>query len=240
MEYYLGGYYLFRLVELPYGSFEGRRVYTCSSYINESYYDSWALPWTGDGEGLCEADIAHLQPDGEHLPQLQEWVDARFNEERMGWQSVFADMPTLHEYRRFFFPDSPAVALGVAFPEGERKALLEALKPAGEMSGEVGLYQNLKAARLDAEGEGEVLGFDIIGVDVAWECFSFHTHDLAPELQERFGLTVNAYGLLEDNEHWDAIMAYMNDRTNRFESVPWFYVRVKRMAEWPGGEARSL
>ena len=75
--------------------------------------------------------------------------------------------------------------------------------------------------------EGDI----IIGIEISGDFHSFHCHDISTDLTERFGLTLNEYGLFEGAEDWKPIMDYMNDENNGFEPVPWFVCKTKLINE---------
>jgi len=76
--------------------------------------------------------------------------------------------------------------------------------------------------------EIEFIGFDLIGVESGGDFHSFHCHDLANELREKFGLELNEFGLIREMKNPQDVIDFMNDENNGFEPVPWYLVKVKK------------
>ena len=45
MKYYFGGYYLIKPREANFGGIKNKKILTCSSCINDTLIDSWAISW---------------------------------------------------------------------------------------------------------------------------------------------------------------------------------------------------
>ncbi len=139
-------------------------------------------------------------------------------------------MQTLLEYKRLFFPDSQAEILSISFSENERKELLEILNPNNPFWEADGIYKNLQREIIDSDDNNAVtLGFDLIGCEFGGNFHSFHCYNLADELIEKFDITINEFGLIEDNDNWTEIVDYANSDDSGYPPIPWFYVKVKKI-----------
>ena len=149
---------------------------------------------------------------------------------RIGWICTFADLESLIEYRNEFFPKSESEVLSISFPETEREELLNSFDPKKTGFGEIGLSINLKKG-IEENTNELTLGYDLIGIEDSSEFHSFHCHDLARELIAKFGIEINEFGLISENDKWSEMVEYMNDGKNGFEPTPWFYVKVNKVTE---------
>jgi len=231
VKYYIGAYYLIKLRKLNFGSiFKERRIHTCSTCINDSYFDTWSISWIENGKKVSKETKTNFNLNDDQINRIQEWSDQKFEEGKIGWICTFADLKTLIEYKRSFFPEANAEILSINFPETEKEELMKLFNPEMSSFGEIGIYANLKKGILEHKSE-QTLGFDLIGIESSGEFHSFHCHDLASELIEKFGIEINEFGLIQENDKWNEMVEYMNDEKNGFESTPWFYVKVKKVIE---------
>jgi len=228
MKYYIGAYYLIKLKEADFGKIKGSLIHTCSTCINDSYFDAWSISWAEDGKNVSSETKSNFNLDENLINQIQNWSDQKLEENKIGWICTFTDLETLTEYKKSFFPnENQSHILSVNFPESEKTEFLKLFNPENSSFGEIGLSKNLKNGFQENNKE-QTLGYDLIGVENSGEFHSFHCHDLSNDLKERFKIKINKYGLLDECNNWKEIVDYMNDESNGFESVPWFYVKVKQ------------
>ncbi|MCC8358926.1 hypothetical protein [Salinimicrobium sediminilitoris] len=229
MNYYTGAYYFIKLKPVDYGTIKGSKIFTCSRCINDSYFDDWAISWaTTDKKELDETKAIFSLTD-KKVEEIQTWADKKLDEKKLGWINTFSDLKTLTEYKEKFFPNELNFQiLSISFPESELDEAIELTQPPDAQGGEMGIHTKLKNKEIENSG-GTFLGFDIIGIEVGGDFHSFHCHDLSTDLKEKFGLTINEFGLIENFENWDELMEFMNDESNGFEPVPWFYVKVNQI-----------
>lgn len=230
MRYYKGSYYLIKLRDSKFGTYEGKKLHTCSTCINDSYFDAWSISWAEDGKNVSSETKSNFKLNEKLIKEIQNWTDKKLEENKIGWICTFADLETLTEYKRSFFPKAESEVLSINFPESERNEFLNLFNPENSSYGEIGLSKNLKNGTEQIETE-QTLGFDLIGVESSGEFHSFHCHDLASDLIERFEIEINEFGLICENNKWNEMVEYMNDEKNGFESSPWFYVKVNRVNE---------
>jgi len=229
VKYYIGPYYLIKLKPVEYGTIKGSAIYTCSRCLNDSFFDSWAISWASTEKKQLEETKVTFKLTDKNVEEIQVWANKKLNENKLGWINTFSDLKTLTEYKEKFFPkDSDFEILSISFPESDLDEALEMTKPTEAMSGEIGIYNKLKNKELDLEKD-EFLGYDIIGIELGGDFHSFHCHDLLNDFKEKFGIKINEFGLIENYQNWDEIMEYMNDESNGFEPVPWFYIKVNRI-----------
>ncbi|SDY07915.1 hypothetical protein SAMN05444411_1208 [Lutibacter oricola] len=229
MKYYLGAYYLIKLKKIDFGKIKGSFIHTCSTCINDSYFDAWSISWAEDGKNVSNETKSNFNLNEKLIIEVQNWSDQKFEENKIGWICAFADLKTLKKYKESFFPnENQARILSINFPESEKNEFLKLLNPENSSFGEIGISKNLKNGFQENNKE-QTLGYDLIGVENSGEFHSFHCHDLSNDLKERFKIKINEYGLLDECNNWKEIVDYMNDKSNGFESVPWFYVKVKQL-----------
>jgi hypothetical protein len=234
MKYYLGAYYFIKLHKANYGSIKDSRIYTCSTCINDSYFDSWSITWSAVN------NIDHVKEAKEEFnltdPQIsdiQTWADQKFEDKKIGWINTFSDYDVLSEYKNKFFSNvQDYLILSINFPETEKNDLLEEFSIKEKGVGAIGLWENLNRNIPEVTDESEVeIGFDLIGVELGGDFHTFHCHDLADELIQKFNIKINQYGLIASEDNWEQMVEYMNDEENGFEPVPWFFVKVKMIDE---------
>ncbi|MFB9865499.1 hypothetical protein [Rufibacter immobilis] len=233
MKYYLGGYYFMKLRSANFGSWIGAKICTCSTYINDSYFDAWSISWSSSGKsGLKEAkeefNLTSLQ-----IKEIQSWADHKFEEKKIGWICTFSDFATLSEYKSIFFNTAEDYHIfSINFPEIEKDELIEEFLIKEKEIGAIGLCDNLQRQIPEVtDGSEKVIGYDLIGIEQSGDFHSFHCHDLSSSLVEKFNVQINQYGLIDNNHSWESLVKYMNDEENGFEPVPWFFVKVKMVEE---------
>ncbi|WP_145996335.1 hypothetical protein [Dysgonomonas massiliensis] len=163
----------------------------------------------------------------ETISSIHKWTDEMDSSNMIGYMNLFYSIETAKEYKNCFFSHlDETLILGLYFPIRESQEFVDCFEPKGKNEGEIGLRYKLKQYQPD-DDTGILLGFDLIGVEIGGEFHSFHCHDLANDLIERFDIAINEFGLIQNENKWEAIIDYMNDESNGFEPVPWFFVQVK-------------
>lgn len=218
-----------KLCKLDYGTYKNTKLYTCSTCINDSFLDSWSLSWSSSsGKEIDDETISNFKLTKDKIQQIQHWSDQKFEENKIGWIHTFSDLETLNEYKKTFFSEFESETLSINFPETEVKELEIAFNRENLDLGEIGISKNLKR-RIEENNSKETIGYDLIGMEDGGDFHSFHCHDLTKELIQKFGIKINEFGLIEENDTWQEMVSYMNDEENGFETAPWFYVKVNKV-----------
>lgn len=229
MKFYFGGYYLIKPRKVDFGSIKNKKLFTCSTCINNTLIDTWAISWAGSIEHQIKELREDFEISEERQNEIQNWVDKKFEEKRIGWKQVFSDLETIKEYSDNFFSHiKEKEILQILFPESEREDFLTEFAPTKKELGTLGIYDNLIKKISEDQSDGEFIGYDLIGVELGGNFHSFHCHDLANELTSKFGIELNNFGLIKAIENPKEIVDYMNDEENGCEPVPWFLVKVKK------------
>ncbi len=233
MQYYIGAYHLIRLREVEFGRIKGTKIYTCSSCINDRYFDSWSLSWTVDGKSDLTEQKEVFGLTDELITNIQKWADYKFDQKKVGWLNTFTDFETLLEYKNQFFPnDRDCLILSVNFPDSECEKLLAEFEQEAKQDGSIGLWDNLNERTPERTDESEqFIGYDLIGLESGDNFHTFHCHDVAEDLNGKFKAEINEYGLLNSDDKWIEMVEYMNDVNNGFKPVPWYFVKVKLVDE---------
>lgn len=225
MLYYQGGYYLLQSRPIEFGSIKGKNLWTASACLNESYLDAWSYSWAGQEQKLAICEKYGWSPA--QLVALEQWVDQQLEAGHLGWVNVFQNLATAKAYKALFFEQEEVLCLGISFAASQQQALIQHCGPSSKLEGEIGLRQFLSQA-IPENPAGKFLGYDLIGVEIDGSFHSLHCHDLQPILEEKFNLSFNDYGLIEEAANWQAVLEYCNDEQEAgLEPVPWFYVKVK-------------
>jgi hypothetical protein len=225
--YYLGGYFLIKPRPIDFGTLKERTVYTCSTCINDALIDNWSYTWTTDNNSQINSVLKALDLELNKIPEIRSWVDTEYENEHIGWQSVFLDLDTAKRYKQTFFSHiDHLLIMGVYFSENQCAELLEEFE-----TNRIGLYQTLaKKIPENQNANEEFIGFDLLGIELSGDFHTFHCHDISQELTNRFALEINPYGLLNDADNWDSVLEYMNDEETGLEPVPWFSAKIKIVA----------
>lgn len=226
MDYYLAGYYLIKLKPLDFGSFSSKFIYSCSTCINDSLLDSFSRSWTINSDYIQQVEC-DFKLDYTKINQIQEWTSKKDSENKIGYLTIFYDVVTAKEYRDKFFADLENVKIFALYlPCSESKNVIKEFEPKNQNQGEIGIVHILKKAEKAIENEN-IIGYDLIGIESDGGFHSFHCHDLYSDLNKKFGVYLNKYGLLESALNWEKLINYMNDQKNGFASVPWHFAQIR-------------
>ncbi|WP_210485893.1 hypothetical protein [Rufibacter aurantiacus] len=233
MKYYLGAYYFLKVRLADFGSRKGSKVCTCSTCINDSYFDAWSISWSSSGNSGLKEAREEFNLTTSQIKEIQTWADQKFEEKKIGWVNTFSDFDTLHEYKeRFFATAQDYQIFSVNFPETEKDALIAEFVVEGKDIGAIGLWDNVNRQIPEVADESEkVIGYDLIGIEASGDFHTFHCHDIADDLVDKFGVQINQYGLIANDNNWEKLVEYMNAEENGFEPVLWFFVKVKLVDE---------
>ena len=77
-----------KLRKSNFGTFEGAKLYICSTCINDSFMDAWSLSWTECGKKVNDETKSSLNIDEMQIFDIQKWADQKFEEEKIGWISI--------------------------------------------------------------------------------------------------------------------------------------------------------
>lgn len=226
MDYYKAGYYLIKTRPIGFGNFKDKEVLTCSSCINDTLLDTFSRPWTIHKNEKEDA-IKDFDIDYKTIESIHTWTNQMDTENKIGYPDLFNSIDSAREYRdRFFQHLNDVKILGVYLPIAEKDDLIKHFEPQGEKMGEIGLRCNLRKQEIDNDKEN-VLGFDLIGIEIGGDFHSFHCHDLYGDLKRDLEIELNDYGLINNDTKWKELVDYMNDEDKGFEPVPWYFVKIK-------------
>lgn len=230
MNFFLGGYYLLQLRPLNLKTMATELAFSCSTCFNDNMVEDWSYSWVNDTQKETEEVKQKFGFNDDQIASVREWVDARHLEGKLGWRNVFADRDTALEYRNTFFSHVKDIkVISLYFDETEARDLVGIFTPKKEKYGEIGLSQFLSRKIPEkASADEKEIGYDLVGVEISGDLHTFHCHEAANVLIDKFGLQLNEYGLFDFSENLDPAVDYMNDPHNGFEQVPWFYVKVKQ------------
>ena len=228
MKYYFGGYCFMKMQPLKFGSHFDSLVYSASDCINDNLVGTWAYTWTtNNNAGIDQIKNEFLISDNT-VSEIRQWIDKKFEEKKIGWHDLFAEIETVIEYKQKFYSHLTDLKIfALYFNEAEANCLIQEFNPIGDKEGAIGLHQILSEKIVEKESVNEkTIGFDLIGVEFGGDFHSFHCHDLGKNLSVKFGLTLNNSGLFEPHFNWKPVLDYLNNEENGFEPVPWFVVKV--------------
>lgn len=226
-KYYLGGYYLTKLVPKDFEPDKGSLLYTCSYCINDHLLDIWSYSWTTNNNKDLEEIKKNYQLSDTQIVEIRNWVDDKYNDNKIGWLDVFIDLETAYECKNKFFSHLSDIKMfALYFDQEEREAILKEFKSQSEKEGEFGLCLTLLKEMEEQDNE-EFLGYDYIGIEVSGTFHSFQCHDLGKEFSKKFNLTINDYNLFDSDANSKQVLSYLNNEKNGFTPVPWHIVKTK-------------
>lgn len=222
MDHYLGGYYLVEGLPRPaqLSHFLPATLWTISSCLCKVYPDTWALSWVTATPVDYDAARTRLGLDAASLRTLQGRVDTAFEAERFGWPNVWLDRASAEEFYHQYLAAVPDVRLlAVALPAAFLDGFLQQHTPLPGF-GACGLYQLLHR-RIKLVDPGQLLGYEILGVEQGGSCHSFLCNYLEVPYRQELQVCFNEHGLIDD--YADAVRAagYTNLPTTGAEPVPW-------------------
>ena len=144
----------------------------------------------------------------------------------------FADLETVKEYKNKFFSHlADTKIFSIYFPDSETSDIIDKFQPK-ESNGTLGIWDNLTKKTIETNDSKEItIGYDLIGIELSGYFHSFNCHDIADELVEKFGVTINNYGLIDEQKDWKPLTDFMNDEASGHEPVPWYVCKVKMRLE---------
>lgn len=143
-KYFLGGYYLTKLVPKDFEPDKGSLFYTCSYCINDHLLDIWSYSWTTDNNADIDDIKKKYQFTDNQITEIRNWVDHNYYENKIGWLHVFTDLETAVECKNKFFSHLSDIKIfALYFDQEEREAIIEEFKPQTEKEGEIGLRLTL-------------------------------------------------------------------------------------------------
>ena len=158
---------------------------------------------------------------------MQQFVYEKYEQDKIGRPDVFPEIQFAEEFKNSFFQHfGKAKLFAIYFDENEARKLLDIFKPQNSNDDTIGIYKIL-SKKIPETNNSTLLGYDLIGIEEYGDFHSFHCHNIIEELSNKFGITLNEYGLFNDYANWDLILDYMNDEKTACEPVPWFTTKVK-------------
>jgi hypothetical protein len=227
--YYLGGYFLIRTKLFGWSPDTNGIVQTCSSCINTSIFDYWC--WSPANDRLTEEEKTSLGVDAEKIREIQSWTVNKSNKGELRWGDVFSNLETVLEFKNLFFANQEDLYIqAIYLSEPDAQSIITDFDYEEVNGGRFSIWHilNDKIREVPNSAE-EILGYDLIGMDIGGSFHSFHCHGIGNELAGRFGLTMNRHGLFSQIPDPQAIRSYLNSGTAPVEDVPWYIAKTKRL-----------
>ena len=193
-------------------------IYTCSDCFND-HVNVWEM-WVDDDEELCEK----FKLSNSQTQAIRIWVDNKFKEGKISYPNIFTNPETVLECKNKFLSHLNDIKImALYFDKDGRADILNKFE-----QNEKGLHLTLLKGVEETDNE-KFLGFDYIGIDIT--TLSFHSfqccYTLGKELSDKFGLTLNEFGLFDSNINSKQVLDYLNDESNGCEPGLWVISKVK-------------
>ena len=230
MPYLQAGYFL--IASRPY-ALPGEAALllpTVSTCINDSFPDSWALSWSGKSDEQLARLQADYGIDAVRLAAIQRWGDAALGQPpaAFGWPNVLSSIEVARSFYHDFLSPLPLRLIGLFLPEDQLEIALATLRPQHPQEGECGLYQML-ARQLSEPAAGEVLGFEIMGLEIGGSLHSFYCNHLQQDYH-RLGIAFNRHHLIAGADDARRALEFTLDEETHAEPVPWLSFRLREFA----------
>ncbi|MDB5241563.1 MAG: hypothetical protein JWP57_2188, partial [Spirosoma sp.] len=180
---------------------------------------------------LTENEKTDLGLDTEKIRAIQAWTMNKSKKGKLKWGRVFSDLETVQEFNNLFFTNRDDLYIqGIYLSETDTQSLIADFNYEEANGGRFSIWQHLnEKIREIPDSAEELLGYDLIGMDIGGSFHSFHCHGMGNELVERFGLTLNKHGLFSHIPDPQIILSYLNSGTARAEPVLWYITKTKRL-----------
>lgn len=193
-----GGYFVVRGVPRPQYAHSlvlPEVIWTPTSCICNLYPADWGFSWCKVAHEQIVQGLAELGLLREDLMPLQQWVDSRFNEARIGFPGNFLDLAAAREFVALFTRKSELLKIiGIGLPEEYVSEFLDEARP-GETEAAPGIYRSIELRRELVEGNP--LGYEPLGYDYGG-FHSFICNSLERDYTNTLGLHLNQFGRFED------------------------------------------
>ena len=219
----IAGYRLVKPVERPQwmdGSLPDV-ILSASGCICDTVPDSWAYDWSGAKWADRAKSAATLGVIGRELRGMAAWCADAFSRGLIVYPEVFKDIRWAREFARRFGVDRNCLCLiGLGFSEGLQPDLLHETREIERRKGANRELKGLVEERRGMEPGGEILGFEVLGLDLgtfhSWLC-----NGLEKPVLKDLGIRTGRYGLIAEEGEAEQVAAYCNRDDVASEPVCW-------------------
>ena len=215
---------------MNFGFLKDKISHTCSSCINFSIFDSWTQSWVK--QSLDESEKQELNLSDEKIKEIKKWTESKFD----NLPNLFQNLQDAKEFKNLFLNNVPNLEIySINFSEIDTYLLInEFAEEVGTENyncnnGDFVLRKNLLNKIFENENE-KFIGFDLIGVECDGSFHSFLCGDTSEILNEKFGLTLNEFGLFDKIIDTIELREFLKNE-DYFEPVPYYICKVKKLNE---------
>lgn len=178
---------------------------------------SWSTKTTEELHNLKQ----DLQLSGDTFAAATDYIDACFNENYLGWPSVWLNPEHARTFAALYLKHRNNVKLlGIALPETDYQKAIDEYTPVSEQDGETGLFTMLKRYTILEESAAS-WGYEILGSEVGGGFHSFACHGLENAYARELHLPLNSHGLISAYTDVEKATQYTNLETTATEPVLW-------------------
>lgn len=197
-DFVSGGYFLARRASTRPGLGSGllpTNFVTLSDCLTTLVPSAWTLSWAQHEGWESKAQACGF--DEERMQGLVSWCTEAFSRGEVRWPGVVRSFERARELKRDFFAEDDGFALlGIALSIGEACDFL---------AESIGLGENLGVVLGVEEGfppepGGEVLGYDVLGLDFGGGFHSYLCNGLERYFASTFGALPNPHGLFDSRD----------------------------------------
>jgi hypothetical protein len=234
MAYQLAGYFAMRLHKYIFAPPPLHHLFTISSRFNDNLleYLEWEQPYWQEFDAHrnpAKIDNFLLKDLNLNQKEIEAWIENKYKHGKWELGNVFPDLATAYEFRNRFFSQLPNTCiLSLSFLKREVQKTQQMFKTEGIYDAGRIWERFAKPILLDPNEKGKVVGYDIIGLEFGLEGLtSFLVHNMGHDIEKRFGVALNQYGLLKEEVKQEEIMNYMNATESPVEPLHWYWTQVK-------------
>ena len=213
MKYYIGGYYLVEgnLTQANLDDLGLSKLAWSTSDACFLHPPILTLPWVKSTEKERDKYQKKLDMDEAEFRALQEEVDSLFNQDKIGWISMFTERDAAIRFALKYLQHIPNVKLlMIATTEEYRNFFIEAEKPKHDI-GTGGVYNSLKKGVL-AENKSNLRGFDILAYELGeFQSFLWNDPSRYPSryVCKILDIRLNENGLVKSYEDAERLIDYI-------------------------------
>lgn len=216
-----GGYFLARTVPRPNYLTKDLlpdRIFTASHCIGKLIPDDWsAVSWDQLNEKQRREVVPEIGVEEAQIAELVKWVTERWDSQ-LGWGNVFYSADAARSFVKDFRVSTQNLVLfSIGLHRKRVNLFLEETRSTGTIIPS-GIWLMIQKG-LPPEAEGESIGYDILGYQLAWAhswlCYSFER-----DARDKLDIRPNAHGFIGNYGDAERIAEYADNSDAPIENKP--------------------
>lgn len=220
-KYVCAGYYLSKVLEARCRSVSIHSpIITISTCLADTLPGPWAFTWIkmNEEERNRAAERCGL---ASRLRDFMEWTTQRATGGTIRYPNVLSSIELAHELLDHFRIDTKNWRLlGLGLKGALVERFIEEYKPRRKGEWTNGIF-DLLTLRRALDPRGQLLGYDVLGVEAAGTVHSWLCNSVEELVAEKFSICPDSTGLLKTYSDAETVATYLSDPETGAEPVPW-------------------